>query len=327
MSKAMLAAAVLLAAAAGPATSHTVSAFPLIDWSIDRTHSQNDKVQLALRTRSSGARGSSNWSSGFPIAELQGLSAPQLAAGAAAPVRFALVREAGRLDCSGSAGNRAGNGTCRFSADPAFSALLSSRGIGQADARDSYHLTMSKVGRAHLDALQSNGYPTPSVSQLVALGIHGVTPGYIQALASSGYRLKSADSLVAFRIHGVDAEYIRAIAAHGEQFRNMPADDVVAFRIHGVTPALVGAYSRLGYRQLDRDDVVSMAIHGVSPDFIESFARLGYRDLSADKLVQMRIFGVTPDYVRSLQQSGIALRSAEQLVRLRMSGFRPQRGR
>lgn len=327
MSKAMLAAAVMLLAAAGPATGHPESAFPLVDWSIDRMGSQSGKVQLELRTRSGRGNGSSNWSQGYPIAELQGLSAAQLTASGATPVRFALVREAGRLDCSGSAAGGAGDGTCRFTADEGFAALLQSRGIGRPDARESYHLAMSGVGRAHLDALAANGYPKASVSQLVALGIHGATPGYIQALAQSGYRLKSLDSLVAFRIHGVDAEYIRAIAAHGEQFRNMSADDLVAFRIHRVTPALVGAYSRLGYRELDRGDVVAMAIHGVTPEYIESFARLGYRDLSADKLVQMRIFGVTADYVRSLQDSGIQLPSAEQLVRLRMSGFRPQRGR
>jgi hypothetical protein len=323
----MLAAAVMLIAAAGPAAGHTESAFPLIDWSIDGTGRQGGKVQLGMRTHSGRGNGSSNWSTGYPIAELQGLSAAQLAARGPGPVRFALVREAGRLDCSGSAGNGVGNGTCRFTADDGFAAFLQSRGIGRPDPRESYQLAMSRVGKAHVEALAANGYPRTSVSQLVALGIHGATPGYIQALAQSGYRLKSADSLVAFRIHGVDADYIRAIAAHGDQFRNIPADDLVAFRIHGVTPALIGAYSRLGYRQLDRGDVVAMAIHGVTPEYIEAFARLGYRDISADKLVQMRIHGVTPDYVRSLQQSGINLPSADQLVRLRISGFRPQRSR
>ena len=327
MSKPMFAAAALLLAAAGPATGHTESAFPLVDWSIERSGNQSGKVQLALRTRSNRGNGSSNWSTDYSLSELQGLSANQLEGRGAGPVRFALVREAGRLDCNGSAGNRVGNGTCRFTADQGFAALLQSRGVGRPDPKDSYHLAMSAVGRGHLDALAANGYPTASVSQLVALGIHGATPGYIQALAQSGYRLKSADSLVAFRIHGVDADYIRAMAAQGEQFRSMPADDMVAFRIHGVTPALVGAFSRLGYRQLDRGDVVAMAIHGVTPEFIESLAKLGYRDISADKLVQMRIHGVTPDYVRSLQESGISLPSAEQLVRLRISGFRPQRRR
>ncbi len=37
MSKAMFAIAVLLVAAAGPATGHTERTFPLVDWSIDST--------------------------------------------------------------------------------------------------------------------------------------------------------------------------------------------------------------------------------------------------------------------------------------------------
>ncbi len=133
MSKAMLAASVLMLAVAGPAAGHPDSAFPLIDWSIDASRNQAEKVQLEMRTRSSRGNESSNWSTGYSVSELQGLAGAQLAARVANPVRFALVRDAGRLDCSGSAGNRAGSGTCRFSADEGFAAFLQSRGIGRPD--------------------------------------------------------------------------------------------------------------------------------------------------------------------------------------------------
>ena len=294
-----------------------------IDWSIQRsgTQLQSGKVQLRIESRW-GRNHNSSWSHGYRLAELQGLSAAQVA-GRQAPVRFALAREAGRLDCSGFAGNSIGSGSCSFAANPAFASYLAARGIGRPNEREAFTLTMSGTGRALVDALAAQRYPTPDIDDLVAMGIHGVTADYVNGLAGSGYRLKSSGDLVTFKIHGVSPDYIRAIAAAGPQLRSLPADDLVAFKIHGVSPDLVRSYVRLR-GGADKDDIVAMRIHGVTPQFIDGMAALGYRDLGADDLVQMRIFGVTPEFVRALQQQGMRP-SAEQLVRLRMAGFSPRR--
>src|SRR6476659_7145367 len=93
-----------------------------IDWSIQRGGSTADgsKVQLTVESRW-GVRNHSSWSNDRPISDLQGLSAAQLL-GSPGPARFTFVREAGRLDCSGVAGNRSGSGGCTLSPDASFAA-------------------------------------------------------------------------------------------------------------------------------------------------------------------------------------------------------------
>ena len=242
-----------------------------IQWSIDSdpSHRPGD-VQLAISRRDRNHN--SNWSSGFPLADLQGLSAGQLNAAGSSPVRFALVRDAGRLDCAGNAGRGDGRGTCSFTADPAFASYLASRGIGRPDDDEAYQLTMSGAGRELLDALAANRYPMPDIDQLVAMGIHGVSPRFVQELAAAGYRLGSVDDLVTFRIHGVSPEFIRDMAAIGPRFRGIVAKDLVTFRIHGVSPEYVRAIAAAGpqFANLDADDLVTFRIHGVWPELVQT---------------------------------------------------------
>jgi hypothetical protein len=72
-----------------------------------------------------------NWSNGFKPSELIGLDVSGFRAGGTRPLRFAIVREAGRLDCSGNGGGNHAAGNCGFTLDPVFARLLSSHGIAQ----------------------------------------------------------------------------------------------------------------------------------------------------------------------------------------------------
>ena len=263
-----------------------------INWSIESQRTGNH-LQLTIDSRWS-ANSRSTWSNDGSLAELQGLTAIQLAGGSQA-VRFALVKEAGRLDCSGSAGGGRGSGVCNFTPDPGFTTFLKARGIARPSPHQSYSLTMSGVGRDLIDALDKNGFARPNIEQLTAMGIHGVKP-----------------------------EFVRQMAAIGPEFRNVTADDLVSMAIHGVRPELAQTFVQLEGGKLRSDDVVSMAIHGVSADYIRQLAALGYRGLSADDLVSMAIHGVTPTYVQELHRSGMTRLSADQLVRLRLSGFDPR---
>ena len=322
-----------------------------ISWSIEPLRADPGRVQLTVESRWR-ANSQSTWSNDRPISELSGLSPAQLA-GPTGPVRFALVREAGRLDCNGRVGNSGGSGACGFTPDPGFAAFLQGRGIGAPNRQQAFSLTMSGVGRELVEALDRSGFQRPDIEQLTGMGIHGVDAQYVRALAGLGYRL-SADDAIAFKIHGVEPDYVRQLAAIGPQLQNINAGDLVSLKIHGVKPEFVRdmaaiqpemrnvtadqlvemaihgvkpdlarSYVRLEGGRLNSDDLVAMAIHGVSSSYIEQLAALGYRNLSADNLVAMAIHGVTPDYVRSLQRAGMARLTAEQLVRLRTSGFDP----
>jgi hypothetical protein len=344
-----IAAPELLVGSVAPAAAQQMES---ISWSIDPTGGGSaGRIQLTIQSRW-GGNSESSWSNDRPISELSGLSPAQLA-GPSGPVRFALVREAGRFDCAGHAGNYGGSGACSFAPDAGFASFLQARGIGAPSRQQAFSLAMSGVGRDLVDALDKGGFQRPNVDQLTAMGIHGATADYVQVLSGLGYRL-SADDVVAFKIHGVEPDYVRQLATIGPQlqriqpgdlvslkihgvsaefvreiaaiqpeFRNVTADELVAMAIHGVRPDLARSFVRLEGRRLDSDDLVSMAIHGVTSSYIEQLAALGYRNLSADNLVSMAIHGVSPGYVQSLQRAGMARLSAEQLVRLRTSGFDP----
>ena len=321
----LLLAAIAATACSASAAENDKDRGPLgtVRWIVDEAEGgKPGEVQLSFRTGSS--RGNSNWSHSYALADLPGFSPAALQARANSPVRFALRRPAGQLDCSGTAGSGQGTGTCAFAANAGFAQQLVSRGIGHPTERQSYSLTLGNVGLEVLDELARNGYQKPDIDTLVSLGIFKVTPDFVRSIAAAGYRLGDPEGLVKFRIFDIDADYIRAMAAIGPQFQSLGAEDLVQFKIFKVSPELVRAYSQLGYDKLDRQDLVAMSIHGVSPSFITEMARFGYRGVPAQKLVEMRIHGITPEFVRGLQQEGIALPSPDQLVRLRLAGFRPR---
>ena len=177
---------------------------------------------------------SSNWSHTLPLSDLRGLGDAQLSARKATDLRFALVRPAGRLDCTGSARSSRGQGQCAFAVDEAFAAMMARRGIGRPDRDQGLRLAMSDFRPDVLDALAAAGYPRPTLDEAVALGIFRIDPAYIRGLAGAGYRLGSIGELVAFRIHKVTPDFIAGFARIGH--RNLPADKLVAMRIFNVTP-------------------------------------------------------------------------------------------
>lgn len=315
----------LAAIIAGSAPAAAPSDSGQIEWEIQRSGSRADgtSVQLTIESRW-GGDGRSTWSSSWPISELQGLSAAQVT-GPSNPVRFALVREPGRLDCGGQAGRLSGSGTCSFTADAAFADFLAARGIGRPTARQAYSLTMSRVGRELVTALEGAGSPRPTVEQLSSMGIHGVDAAYVRELAAIGsqFRRFGGDDLVRMKIHGVKPAYVQAMAAIGPAFSTLTGDDLVSFAIHGAKPEMVQSFVRHGRMPLRARDVTSMAIHGVSASFIDEMAASGFSQLTADEMVKLKIHGVSAAYARELKASGMKDLSADQLVRLRISGFRP----
>src|SRR6476646_9802338 len=71
------------------------------------------QLQLALWDRTDG-RGHNFMGSSYPATDFVGLDYRALAAGSSHPIAFALVRDAGRVDCVGSGSNNLAKGTCRF---------------------------------------------------------------------------------------------------------------------------------------------------------------------------------------------------------------------
>ena len=188
-------------------------------------------------------------------------------------MRFAMVRDAGRLDCEGTTRAAKAEGNCRFTADEAFNRELAAAGVARPSAEDSYAMTIVGVTRTLVVALKNANYGPPDADQLTAMAAVGVTPAYIADLSQRGFKPGSLD-------------------------------DLVAFRAVGVTPDYVDGLAKAGVKVGEGDDVVALRALGVTPDFVAGFVRIGYTNLPAEKLVELKALGVTPAMVQTAEKGG-----------------------
>jgi hypothetical protein len=248
------------------------------------------RVRLELRT--GGDRRNNNMSTSLAVSALPGLDAVQLRRGVQAPVRFALVREAGRLDCAGQAARGQALGSCRFTENSAFSDFLAARGMKRPSLNEAYSLTTVGATRGLVESLRANRFPLPTVDEYVAMTAVGVTPDYVSELAAAGYRPDHSRRLIEFAALKVSPSYLAGLA-------------------------------RAGYAKLPQHEVIQLAALKIDPEYIRGFEQLGYRNLPVDVLVQMKALDVTPEFVRQLAAQGIKSPSPSQLVQLRAVGFKP----
>ena len=279
------------------------------------TQSEARGDQLNLQIRSGQDERHNGMTSSFRTGELAGLDVARLNAGGR--VSFALVRDAGRVDCSGNASGRTATGPCRFTADASFNAYLAANGVQSPTLENSYDMTLVGVHRDLIGALKSANYPTPTIEQFIELSAVGVTPAYIAEMARAGYRPRDLDKLVEYRAVGVTPEYIGAMARAGY---DLPVDQAVEFAALGISPDYMRGFERIGYR-VPHDELVEFKALGITPEFIQGFERIGYRNLPSDTLVELKALDVTPEFVTQVRQSLMRDASLDQVVQLKAIGF------
>jgi hypothetical protein len=262
-----------------------------IRFSLEPERSRAGEMKVSFRYDERG-RSDNNWSTDFPVTALNGLDPAAVTAPGARPVRFAVVREAGRIDCAGQGGGQYASGDCSFTADPAFLQLLASRGIARPTWEQSMGLMALDVRRSLIDALAAARYPTPKIDDLMSLAALGVDQAYIADLARVGYRPPSLD-------------------------------DLVQFKALSITPDYVGSLLRIGYSNIAPDDLVQLKALGVTPDYIVGFQRLRYRNIPVDTLEQLKALDVTPEFVSAVRRNPGDLPPVSDLVNLKI--FQKQR--
>ncbi|MFP5328983.1 MAG: hypothetical protein ACLGHC_02440 [Alphaproteobacteria bacterium] len=241
--------------------------------------------QLQVRFRRADSRGADSWSSTFQASSLAGLDQAALNRPGSNPVRFAIIREAGRIDCSGAGGNSTASGTCSLTPDRGFNDFLTANGINRPTEEQTYGLIAVDARRELVSALKASDYPTPTIEKLMELSAVGVTPAYIRELAAQGYRPATLQSLVEFG--ALD-----------------------------ITPDYIGGFVRAGYGKLTASELVQLKALNVTPDYVSAFERIGYGKLPVDTLVQMKALGVTPEFALKVRRGG-DLPSPDRLVQLR----------
>jgi hypothetical protein len=282
-----------------------------IRFTVEPGHKDSNRVHAEFRKDERGNH--NNWSSDFAAAELAGLDVAQLRS--SGPVRFALVREAGRMDCAGNGGGGEAHGTCRFTPDAAFIDSLVRRGMRRPTEGQALSLMAVNVRREIVDALTAARYPMPSLDDLVALTAVGVTGPYISGLAQAGYRPDDLDTLLQFKALNISPEWIRGFVQMG--YDKLPADQLVHHKALDIDAPFIAGFERMGYGRLPADDLVQFKALGITPAFVEGFRKVGYARLGADDLVQLKALGITPEFAARMRRDG-KLPSANRLVELRV---------
>ena len=269
-------------------------------------------IQLSLR---SGDRGQS--SNGFAARDLAGFDRRLLESGTSGPVSFALVREAGRLDCTGRAENRRATGTCRFTPDQAFADYVVRSGLPRPSVDESYGLAITNANRDLVASLAEARYAVEDLDDLMGLSAIGVNRAYISALAGRGYKPGETSDLIAFKALDISPDYIDAMSRAG--YAHMDADAMVQFKALGVSPDYLRGMQAAGYGKLSADDIAGMKAVGVTPEFVGQFRRAGFTNLTADELVQLKIFNVSTADLEALRREGRKV-TAEALVERKILG-------
>jgi hypothetical protein len=236
-------------------------------------------------------RDENDWSTGFMPSELIGLEVSSFHASGTRPLHFSVAREAGRLDCTGHGGENYAAGSCSFAANPAFTQLLVSRGIGTPSSEQAFGLMAVNARRELVEAIAAARYPTPSIDNLMALSALRVDGRYIGEMARAGYRPQSIQGLIEFKALDINPQWI-------------------------------AGFVRVGYANLPGDGLVQMRALGITPEYISGFQRIGYRDLPVSTLVQLKALDITPEFVRSVAGAGAAMPSVNRLVELKTFGNR-----
>jgi hypothetical protein len=236
-----------------------------------------------------GDRNRNHWSSGFKPSELIGLDVNGFYTAGAKPLRFAVVREAGRLDCAGNGGGASASGDCGFAENPAFVKALVDRGISRPNREQALGLMALDVRRELIDALAAARYPTPSVNELMELTAVGVDRGYIGGLAGAGYRPSAIHTLTEFKALDIDPNWIGDLRRAG--YADVPADQLVQLKAMDVGADFIGGFQRLGYRHLPVDTLVQFKALDITPAFVRSAVGARGTMPPVGDLVEMKLFG------------------------------------
>jgi hypothetical protein len=254
---------------------------------------KRDGLHLSLERRSERG-GRHQMGQTYDFSELQGLTREQVQAGG--PVRFALVREAGRVDLEGSFQNGKGSGTFSFTPNSGFVSAMKGRGF-DFEKQESWH---------------ERGEPE---NRVFAATVLNVTTALADDLLSADFGQLDVDDLFKAAIFKVDSKFMREMKASG--FPGLRMEELVKARIFKIDADFVREAARLGFTNEPFESLVKMRIFKVTPQFVAEVRGEGLGDLQVEDLVKMRIFNIDADFIRRARAEGVPL-EVEALVRERV---------
>lgn len=148
---------------------------------------------------------------------------------------FELVREAGRLACTGQVEpQRRAGGTCRFVPDAGFVDGLAARDLAIGDSRQLLGLALVDAHLAWIDGLAGQGFRVADIGGLISVSALDASPAFAAELTKAGLAGHDLEDLIAARAVGVDGAWARGMAEAG--YRNLPLNRAIQLRALDVTP-------------------------------------------------------------------------------------------
>ena len=242
------------------------------------------KVQFAIQHRHKG--GSFMSQNDWPVDAFQGVD---LKAAGRRDVEFAIVRDAGRIDCEGYLKDGHGAGTFTFTPDADYMPAMDALGFGGVSEDKQFAMMIHDVTLAYAKQMKAENLDGLTTDKLLAFAIFNVTRETIRDLRAEGLAARNVDKLIAFHVHGIKPEFVRDVRKSGLKPNE---DQLVAMKIHGVTPEYVAEVQKMGFAHPSADELVAMRIHDVSPEYIASMKSRGLKDLTINKLVQLKLHGI-----------------------------------
>lgn len=270
------------------------------DW--QKEGAKSDGLHLSLERRTARG-GRSQMGQTYDFSELQGITREQ--AQGTGPVRFALVREAGRVELEGSFQAGKGSGTFTFTPDRGFVSAMKGRGF-DFEKKESWN---------------EHG---ESEDRVFAAAMLNVTTALADDLLSADFGKLEVDDLFKAAIFKVDSRFMREMKASG--FPGMGMEELVKARIFKIDADFVREAARLGFDKEPFESLVKMRIFKVTPEFVAEVRGEGLNALAVEDLVKMRIFNIDAEFIRRARAEGVPL-EVEALVQERIGVGRRRRAR
>ena len=250
------------------------------------------KIHLSLERRSERG-GHNQMGQTYEFTDFQGLSREAALNGG--PVRFSLVREAGRIDLEGTFTNGKGSGTFNFTGNPSFVSAMKTRGFdfeGRSSSRNDdgedrlFAATTLNITTALADDLNSLGFGKPNVEDLFKAAIFKIDSTFAREMKASGFENLGMEELVKARIFKIDPAFVRQVSQMG--FEKEPFESIVKMQIFKVTPEFIAEVRNEGLTNVQVEDVVKLRIFKIDGQFIRE-ARADGVPLEVERLVQRKI--------------------------------------